>query len=73
VIARVYCETCCREVSAAHRLPETNWLHRVSLLLEGAQHRPKFTEGVNTMPKAKTPIKRPPKSSKAAVKETPKV
>jgi hypothetical protein len=36
---RMYCETCCREVIAAHRTPEALWLHRVTLalpsLLEG--------------------------------------
>jgi hypothetical protein len=29
--APLYCETCRREVGAAHRTPEALWLHRVTL------------------------------------------
>jgi hypothetical protein len=80
VVARLHCETCGREVWAAHRIPETNWLRRVTLLpvalLDSLDS--KFTRSYE-MPKAKTTTKRPPKdtkvppkAAKAAAKETPK-
>jgi hypothetical protein len=84
VAARLYCETCVREVWAAHRISEPLWLHRVTLLpvalLDGAQHNPtsKLTRSYE-MPTKKSLVKRPPKdtkvppkATKAAVKETPK-
>jgi hypothetical protein len=59
VPARVFCETCQREVGAGHRLPEQHWLHRTTLLpvwmMEGAHNGlgAKSIEGVNTMAKGK--------------------
>jgi hypothetical protein len=81
VPARLFCETCHKEVSAAHRLPEGHWLHRVTLAPVSILDRPKFTEGDMKMLAKKAPVKRPPKdvqdvkvppkATKGSAKESP--
>jgi hypothetical protein len=50
---RVYCWTCLKEVGASHRLPETQWLHRINQLpiplleREVSKSDPKFTSNPN--------------------------
>jgi hypothetical protein len=78
---RLYCQTCCKEVGAAHRAPEPQWLHRTILWLDQEKERFKFQKEEPQMPKAKTtskgkvpmkkaPMKSPARGAKAPVGES---
>jgi hypothetical protein len=81
VAVRLFCETCSREVGSTHRVPEPQWLHKVTLLREHSAnpilnyYQPQ--KGVQKMPNKKVVTSKtkgkviPGKAKAAAVKETP--